>query len=144
MIKILLLINICSTLFMCGIIWLVHIVNYPLFSKVISSFEQYHRSHVQRTTYVVAVPMILEAMTSVMMLWYPHPNIHEAFLWVGIGLIFVIWLTTLFFSVPAHDHLMKGFDMKVHRSLLQSNRIRTAAWSLRGFLAGYYMNLILL
>lgn len=132
--KFLLLINIFSTLFMVGSIWLVQIVNYPLFSKLGSDFTTYHRYHVRLITYVVAVPMILEAFSTVLMLWFPYPGISKNLIWIGVILISIIWITTVFFSVPAHDQLAKGFQSNHFNKLLVSNWIRVLAWSFRSLI----------
>jgi hypothetical protein len=55
-------------------------------------------------------------------------------LWIGIGLILAIWLSTFFLQVPLHERLAQGFDAETHRSLVNTNWIRTAAWTLRAVL----------
>jgi hypothetical protein len=46
-----------------------------------------------------------------------------------------VWLVTLFVQVPAHRRLGHGFEAEVHRRLVTSNWLRTAAWTARGALA---------
>lgn len=52
----------------------------------------------------------------------------------GLALVAVIWLSTALLQVPCHELLCVGFDPAVHQRLVWTNWIRTAAWSLRGFL----------
>jgi hypothetical protein len=40
----------------------------------------------------------------------------------------------VFLQVPYHTMLSRGFDPVIHRMLLSTNRLRTATWTLRGFL----------
>lgn len=56
--KMLLIVNIVCTLLMTGIIWMVQLVNYPLFNLIgKAQFLHYHKRHIWRTTGVVALPM---------------------------------------------------------------------------------------
>jgi hypothetical protein len=130
--QMLLLTNILCTFFMLGLIWVIQIVNYPLFKNVgEESFVKYHQEHVWRITSVVFIPMFLEGMTAVMLLWYPHPSVPAELILFGLTLIFLVWLSTLFLLVPQHDGLLKGFNNKSYRNINAFNWIRTIAWSLR-------------
>ena len=115
-----------STIAMVAIIWFVQWVHYPLFSEVgESSFVRYESAHVSRITWIVA-PLMLAEVGSALMIFRPEP-IHI----VGLCLLAVIWLSTMFIQVPLHTALSEGFDASVHRRLVTSNWIRTIAWSLR-------------
>lgn len=50
------------------------------------------------------------------------------------GLVLAIWLVTFFWSVPQHGTLSLGFDVGAHALLVQTNWIRTMAWSGRSLL----------
>lgn len=133
-----LLANCAATLFMVGLIWYVQVVHYPLFAMVgRDQFEGFHALHVDATTRVVALPMVLEGTTSLVLAWFPpSPNL-AVLCWIGLGLVAVLWVSTAIRQVPIHNVLSVGFDHKAHRSLLISNWIRTAAWSIRGALMLY-------
>jgi hypothetical protein len=45
------------------------------------------------------------------------------------ALIVVILVSTVLWQAPAHRKLAKGFDASVHRTLVRTNWIRTAAWT---------------
>jgi hypothetical protein len=127
--------HLASTLYMVGLIWFVQIVHYPLFNAVGShNFADYERRHSARTTWVVAPPMLVELTTAVLLFWFRHSEVSSAYLWTGLALLAVIWLSTAFIQVPCHNALISGFDAVVHQRLVRSNWMRTIAWSLRGIL----------
>ena len=117
---------------MVGIIWFVQIVHYPLFGRVGNEkFTEFQNRHQRWTTWVVGPPMLIEAFTSMLLVWHPPiPNI--PLLLLAVGLLFVIWMSTLFLQIPTHGELERGFNARSHRSLVLTNWIRTIAWTLRG------------
>jgi hypothetical protein len=133
--KILIIIQLAATLSLAGVIWLVQIVHYPLFGYVgDEKYRFFHDAHMNRITYVVAPLMIAEAVSATLLVFYPLPDVDRRILWIGIGLILAIWLSTFFLQVPLHERLAQGFDAETHRSLVNTNWIRTAAWTLRAAL----------
>ena len=122
----LLLIHAASTLFMTGLIWFVQAVHYPLMACVgAGGFVAYEAEHRRRTTWVVAGPMLVEAATAALLLWFPPAGVPAAVWWAGAGLVGVAWLSTAFFQVPMHDRLSRGFDPRSHRLLTAGNWLRT-------------------
>ena len=137
--SILLLINLASTLYMVGLIWFVQLVHYPLFKHVGSEgYTTYQKEHQRWTTFAVGPPMLLEAMTSVMLVWHPPP-VNPALILLGVAFLFVIWVSTALLQVPCHAKLERGFDQKAYRNLVLTNWIRTVAWSLRGALVCWFV-----
>ena len=66
-------INIASTWFMVGVIWIIQLVHYPLFNYVgIEEFALFHENHKILITPVVGIVMIVELVTSVILL-FQHP-----------------------------------------------------------------------
>ena len=127
--------NLGATVYMTGVIWFVQIVHYPLFAGVDGDgFVDYERRHAALTTYVVAPPMLIEALTAVLLLWMYPPTAAAWQAWLGLGLVAVIWFSTAFLQIPCHEALGKHFDADVHQRLVSTNWIRTAAWSLRSVL----------
>lgn len=51
--------------------------------------------------------------------------------WPATGLLLVVWGSTGLLQVPAHDALFVGFSPAVHRRLVNSNWLRTIAWTAR-------------
>lgn len=67
----LLLLHLCLTWALFGLIWCVQIIMYPLFSRVSAvGFPTYHQNYTLRITIVVSPLMILEALTATALLWY--------------------------------------------------------------------------
>ena len=119
-----------ATLGMTGLIWFVQVVHYPLFAKVgADSFASYHPDHTRLTGRVVFAPMVVELLSSIYLVWDRPRHLTPTLAWLGLGAALVTWGVTAFLSVPAHDHLSRGFDPAWHRSLVATNWPRTAAWT---------------
>ena len=130
--KLALLACLSSTLFMTGVIWFVQVVHYPLFSRVeVGSFRRYHEAHTRTTTYVVVLPMVVELLAGVYLVWHRPEGVDPWMAWLGLGAALVSWGVTFFLSVPAHNRLAGGFDPEAHRDLVRTNAIR-AAFQSRG------------
>ncbi len=122
-----------ATLLMCGVIWYVQLVHYPLFDMVgRRGFEQYERAHAQRTTWVVAPLMLLELATGLALAASSTVDTWKSV--TGLIVLATIWIATAFWQVPYHRALQIGFDKHIHRALVRSNWFRTGAWSLRAVL----------
>lgn len=127
------LINLASTLFMCGLIWLIQCLHYPLFNLVGPAHRvPYVKRHVIQITPIVAFPMLAEAFTGLYLLYKRPEFMSFQMAVIGFALIFFIWLVTLFFSVHCHDQLQKEWSDKYHKRLVRSNWLRTMAWTIRG------------
>ena len=141
---ILLILNAASTWYMVGLIWMVQLVHYPLFSKVgTDNYDTYQRLHQYLTTIAVGPAMLVEAFTAVLLVTYRPANVSVKLVLIGFVLILAIWLSTAFLQVPCHGKLEKGFDESVHRFLVNSNWIRTFAWTLRGALVAWMVWLVM-
>ena len=131
----LLLAHVAATWFMVGLIWFVQIVHYPLFGRVgAEGFPAYAESHSRLTSWVVGPPMLLEASTAVLLLFFRPGSVPASLAWIGAALLAAVWLSTAFLQVPRHTTLGLGFDAEAHRLLVLSNWTRTIAWSLRGLI----------
>ena len=128
--------QLAATLYMVGVIWMVQLVHYPLYNRVgRQEFPDYETRHNDGMTLVVGPAMLLEAATVVLLVLLPSPRVPASSAWVGGALLAVIWLSTVFLQVPCHNRLVSGFDQATYERLVNSNWIRTIAWSLRGALA---------
>jgi hypothetical protein len=133
--RLILLGHLASTLFMTGLIWFVQVVHYPLFAGISQAeFSSYEQRHTGLTTWVVGPPMLVEGATALLLFWFPPPGASTWQLVAGLALVTAIWLSTALLQVPCHELLCGGFDPAVHQRLVWTNWIRTAVWSLRGFL----------
>lgn len=131
----LLLVHVAATLCMTGLIWYVQIVHYPLFAEVGAAVSaRYEQRHVALTTWVVGPPLLVEAGTGLLLVPFRPAYVPERALWVGLGLLLVIWVSTALLQIPCHRKLGFGFDAAVHRRLVRSNWLRTAGWTARSVL----------
>ena len=129
----LLMAQLASTLPLVGLIWTIQLVHYPLFELVGEESQvDYQKEHMNRITWVVAPLMLIELVT-VGLLWVLAP--FDVWAIVGALLVAVIWVSTVIIQVPCHGRLAAGFDRAIHRRLVDSNWIRTIAWTLRGAVA---------
>lgn len=125
--------NVASMLMLVGLIWFVQLVHCPQFARVgIDRFTHYQSQHFRLTSWVVALPMLVEAVTSVALVWKPPAQDLECACWGGLSMVIVIWVSMAVLQVPRLNALTTGFDFQAHRGLVLSNRIRTVAWSMRG------------
>ncbi len=128
--------SIASTLFMAGVIWFVQLVHYPLFASVgQNQFARYETEHAGRTTWIVAPAMMIEAATSVLLLWIRPDAIGMEIAAAGFLLTGLIWGSTFAMQVPLHARLSIGFEPALHKSLVATNWVRTLAWTGRAWLA---------
>ena len=111
------------------LIWLVQIIIYPTFARIPADrFRQYHRWYVKRIGLIVAPMMLIEAVGLVLWLFSDRfwlPGVIAALL------VVVVWLSTFAIQVPLHKHLALGKDEAAIRRLVNSNWIRTIAWSIK-------------
>ncbi|WP_145216034.1 hypothetical protein [Gimesia alba] len=138
--KTLFLLQLVSTFYMVGLIWFVQIVHYPLFALVgRPGFTRYQQAHQIRTTYAVGPMMLTEAATTVAIVYWPPPGMGPAFTWTGVGLLFIVWISTAVLQVPRHHVLAARFSPRHIRGLVFSNQVRTFAWTCRGLLLLIYL-----
>lgn len=132
----LLLFHAAATLYMAGLIWFVQVVHYPLMGKVgAEGYPDYQHAHERLTTWAVGPPMLMELICALWLVVAPPAGVAPWLAYTGLALVTALWLSTAFLQVPRHRELESGFNDASHRRLVQSNWLRTVAWSLRGVLA---------
>ena len=125
--------NLASTWFLVGLIWLIQIVHYPLFNYVGSEeFRVFHENHKILITPVVGIVMTVELITSVIIIFQRPNGVRNWLGIVGIILLGVIWISTALLQINFHNMLSYKFDENVLEMLINTNWIRTICWSLRG------------
>lgn len=123
---------------------MVQIVHYPLFDDIGElNFASYQQRHQANISYIVGPVMLIELVTAILLIWYPVPGVSKSLVWIGIGLIVAIWLSTAFLQVPCHGKLVKAFDPTAYSWLVRSNWIRTIAWTARGGLVTWMLAFVL-
>ena len=122
-------INLTATWALFGLIWVTQIVTYPGFMDVgVDSFKVYHQNYMGAITLVVMPLMLTELGVGCWLVWHNH--FHWEWL-IPLILVGIIWASTFFLQVPMHETLVKGKDTDVIHSLVQTNWIRTIAWTLK-------------
>lgn len=128
--RIVILLHLLATVFMTGVIWIIQILHYPLFNMVgRENFAAYEAAHTNLITLVVMPAMLLELILTAVIFFAPPASIPSSLNWLNAVLLAVIWLSTAFLQVPQHGILAGGFDETAYRRLVNSNWIRTVAWS---------------
>ena len=123
------------TLYLCGLIWFVQVVHYPLFAAVGErEFLAYEQAHCRRIAPIVLPPMCAELGLAIA-LWFLAPPSAAPWATVGLLLLAVVWGSTFLVQVPCHERLARRADASAMGRLVASNWVRTAAWSLRGGIA---------
>jgi hypothetical protein len=111
------------------LIWLVQIIIYPNFERIpAAEFVEYHSWYVKRIGSIVGPMMIVEAVGLVCWLYRDHyspPGL------IAAVLVLIIWLSTFTLQVPMHKRLAREKNETVIRHLVNSNWIRTIAWSIK-------------
>lgn len=124
-------IHLVASWFMTGLIWLIQIVHYPLFNRVGNNeFVLYHSLHSKLISFIVMPVMIFELLTlAVLVMGYEKFQFNDKII-LSVSL-FIIWATTFFFSVPAHNELAEGFKEASYQKLVWTNWFRTIFWTVK-------------
>jgi len=136
----LLLVNLISTWFLVGLIWVGQLVHYPLFAKAGGGeWDGYHRQHMKMITVIIAPVMFIEALAAVALVFAARgfPATAKVCVWTAGALVLVNWFSTAGVQVPLHNELGQAWDATVVKRLVASNWIRTGAWTIRGLLLVY-------
>ena len=97
--RLLLLVHLGATLFMVGLIWFVQVVHYPLFAMVGGDvFAAYEFQHARLTTWVVAVPMMAEIVTGLLLVRWSPVGVPSGVLWMGLVLLALVWESQLYLA----------------------------------------------
>jgi hypothetical protein len=122
---------------MCGLIWFVQLVHYPLFARTDTSHAaDYPDENQRRTAPVVIPPMLVEAATAAAIAASPPPEIGRPTALLGLGMVAALWLSTLLVQMPLHARLSRdGHSPATVAALVKTNWLRTALWSARALLA---------
>tara|TARA_B100001059_G_scaffold46109_1_gene38948 strand:+ start:15603 stop:16025 length:423 start_codon:yes stop_codon:yes gene_type:complete len=118
-------INFISNLLMIGVSLVVQIIIYPSFKFIQKvSFKEYHLNYMNKMSYVVAPIMLLEIISSFLLLFF-NKSLTDFF---GFILLSLVWFVTFFFIVPLHNQLNTKFGIIDLKKLIKLNLIRTILW----------------
>jgi hypothetical protein len=138
----LLVVHLCSTFALVGLIWVVQLVHYPAFAYVDPArWHQFHGMHTSQITLMVAPLMLIEVATAAALLWYglaqPAYTAKLTLLLIATLLLIIVWASTFFVQVPLHNALAAGPDQSRIARLVSTNWVRTIAWSARAIIILY-------
>lgn len=118
---------------MTGVIWIIQCVHYPSFRYVeMSQAADFHAHHTSSIGPIVAPLMIGELGLSIYLAY--RGGVQS---WVILALVLIIWLSTFALQVPLHNSLGKDWSMLSIDKLVNTNWIRTIAWTLKLILVGW-------
>ena len=124
--------NLVVSSFMVGLIWLIQLVSYPLFSYVnVGDFQKYHSRHVKKITPIVALAMTLEASIALILLIFT-PSDSVGLLVINTLLVCLIWVSPAFIQIPYHQRLEFPKNQILYtEKLIKTNWIRTILWTFK-------------
>lgn len=127
---------------MCGLIWFVQVVHYPMFARVIGEHSRkFALEHQQRTTLVVGPLMLVEMAAAAIIAVNPPAGINRGLAILGLALVLGAWLSTALVQIPLHQRLANdGHDPEVIDRLVATNWARTALWSARALVAVWMLH----
>ncbi len=127
----LVLTNLILSAMLTGLIWTIQVVHYPGFLGVGSDgFTDYQQQHMRTISYVV-VPLMLGELVATVLLIVRYPALPIE-VYVATAMVVIIWAATIFVSSPLHSKLLsQGYNTRLIEQLVNTNWIRTAAWSIR-------------
>ena len=129
------LIHLSLCLFMTGLIWLIQLVHYPAFAYVDEKkFSQFENFHTQRISFIVMPAMIAELSTGILL--FSSREMSNLYV-TSLGILFLIWCSTFFLSVPCHHRLSSEKNDQTIRRLTFTNWPRTIGWSVRSCILVY-------
>ena len=134
--------NLVTTFFLIGLIWIIQLVQYPGFLKVPpGQFPVFHNHHCRAITRVVLPAMGGQCLLALFLLLPGLGKGVPGFLvWLNLLLVLITWVSTIWIQAPLHGRLATfGWDDERIRTLIRSNWIRTAAWTLQGGLLFYFI-----
>lgn len=135
-----LVLNAAVTWFMTGVIWIVQVVHYPLFSYADrATYPAFAEAHGRLITLIVGPAMLAEAATALWLVSERPAALPVRWALIGVGLVGVIWASTALLQVPMHGQLAQGYDARAHGWLVGTNWIRTTAWTARSLLLGWVL-----
>ena len=128
----LIVLHAAATFAMLGLIWFVQLVHYPMLRRYErDGFSNIEEEHCNRTGFVAAPLMLLEASTGILLLVGGFDK--SIFVW-SLMILAMIWGSTFLLQVPCHRNLLGGWNSSAHRRLVRTNWLRTAGWTVRSLI----------
>ena len=127
-----------ATWAMVGLIWMVQLVHYPMLAVYSALAPRVAAvDHQRRISWVVCPLMAVEGVTALMLLVDRPDTLAASTAWLAAGLLGVALLSTVLVQVPLHGRLANGHDRGTAARLINTNWVRTFAWTARGSLLAW-------
>ncbi len=129
------LVNLVLSFVAVGLIWTIQLVHYPSMRFIPKEqFLAYHKFHSLRISLIAMPLMIIELITSFLLLYQNFNNVIQKIFLINLVLVVLIWLSTFLIQVPLHNVLSKEKNSKIISKLILSNWFRTILWTARSIL----------
>lgn len=126
------LVNLVVAAILCGLIWTIQVVHYPLFARVpADGWTDYERAHQRAITPLVLPVMAANVLLGALLLAAGPAGADGLLVAVNAFLAAVMFAGTGLVYAPLHGRLAERWDAATHRVLLRLNWLRTAAWTLQ-------------
>ena len=136
-----LVLNLVATCVMVGVIWFVQLVHYPLLALIgIDRAPEIAVEHQRRTAWVVGLPMAVEGVTTLALLFACPDGVDVWLPWLGAVILAVVLASTVLLSVPLHERMANSPDTTIGRRLVVTNWPRTIGWTARAIVAGIMLS----
>lgn len=117
---------------MVGVIWMVQLAHYPSMALVgPDHMAAWQADNLRRTSWVVGLPMLLEAGTAAALVFSPASSELGLLPAVAGTLLVAVWISTALVQVPAHESLARSLDPDMVTRLVSTNWLRTVLWTAR-------------
>lgn len=120
--------NLVDAALLCGLIWTIQLVHYPLFARVpAAGWPVYEAEHQQRITVLVLPLMVANVgLALALLLDGAQP---EGVAVLNAALAGGVFLATGLVYAPMHGRLSTAHDPDLIRRLVRLNWLRTVAWT---------------
>ncbi len=136
--QLLLAANLITSFLLCGLIWTVQLVHYPMFHRFEKeSFEEHIKFHGFRISLIVVPLMVIELVSSFSLAFFVSSD--NVLHLIGFFIVLLIWLVTFFVQVPLHSKLTMGYSAETVNKLVSTNFIRTVLWSIKAIIGVFIL-----
>ena len=124
------LMNLVAAAVLCGLIWTIQLVHYPLFARVpVDGWTEYERAHQSAITPLVLPVMVANVGLGLALALAAPAGTDGTLLVVNAAIATGQFVATGLAFAPIHGLLGAGWDEGAHRRLVRLNWARTAAWT---------------
>lgn len=110
------------------VIMIVQLIIYPAFKSIDANiFSSWHHDYMGKISILIGPLMIAQAL----LITYQCFQNNHIYSYLSLLMMMVVWITTFIYSVPCHNKLQNiGYDIETINLLINTNWIRTIAWTI--------------